>query len=232
MESRGLRLSAKEYKVMRTITNKFRKAWPLAAAFGAAALLAAPAYAADVVNEEPPAPAPVQVAPAGWAGPYVGAQIGGAFSGHVKAPGARTSTSGFSGRGFGGFNWQNGQFVYGIEGDVGYDGSNGHNDGLHSRGRVDGSLRGRVGYAPNDRLLVYGTAGAAAEELKVSTPVASDSRGLIGWTAGAGIDAKLTDKVFARVEYRYTDYGHKDFGGIGRVSDKTNTIEAGLGIKF
>ena len=24
----------------------------------------------------------------------------------------------------------------------------------------------------------------------------------------------------------------KDFGGIGRVSDKTNTIEAGIGVKF
>ena len=49
------------------------------------------------------------------------------------------------------------------------------------------------------------------------------------------MDAKLTDKVFARVEYRYTDYGSHDFnvGGVkSGVRDRSNTIEAGIGIKF
>ena len=60
--------------------DMYKKARPVAVAFGAVALLGAiPAYAADVVNEEPPAPAPVvAVAPSGWAGPYVGAQAGAA----------------------------------------------------------------------------------------------------------------------------------------------------------
>jgi outer membrane immunogenic protein len=130
---------------------------------------------------------------------------------------------------------QNGHFVYGVEGDIGYDGSSGSRAGVRSRGGIDGSLRGRAGYAPNDRLLVYGTAGAAAKSLKVTTPVSSDQNAVYGWTAGAGIDAKLTDKVFARVEYRYTDYGKEAFnvGGVkSNVSDKTNTIEAGIGVKF
>lgn len=210
---------------------------PFAAAVGVTALLgASSAFAADAIAEAPPAPAPVvEAAPSGWAGGYAGAQAGWAFSGRTHTPGNTVHTDGFHGRGFGGFNWQSGHFVYGVEGDVGYDGSKGSHAGVRSRGGVDGSLRGRAGYAPNDRLLVYGTAGAAAKSLKVTTPVSSDQNAVFGWTAGAGIDAKLTDKVFARVEYRYTDYGKEAFnvGGVkSNVSDKTNTIEAGIGIKF
>ncbi len=36
---------------------------------------------------------------------------------------------------------------------------------------------------------------------------------MIGWTAGVGTDIKLTDNVFGRVEYRYTDFGSKSFDG-------------------
>lgn len=215
----------------------FSKVRPIAVAVGVAALLgAAPAFAADAVTEEAPAPAPVMApAPSGWAGGYAGVQGGAAFSGRTHTQGTRVHTDGFHGRGFGGFNMQSGNFVYGVEGDVGYDGSDGSHNGIHSRGGIDGSLRGRAGYAPNDRLLVYGTAGAAAKSLKVTTPVSSDQNAVYGWTAGAGLDAKLTDKVFARVEYRYTGYGKEDFnvGGVkSNVSDNTNTIEAGIGIKF
>jgi outer membrane immunogenic protein len=222
---------------MNTIRNKFIKALPFAAALGAAAMFAIPANAADVLESapQPPAAAPV-VAPAnGWAGAYAGVQGGGNISGQSKTRGVHANTSGGTVRGFGGFNMQNGQFVYGVEGDVGYDGSTGSHAGFHTRGGVDGSLRGRVGYAPTDRILVYGTAGAATKSMRVTTPVSSDRNAMWGWTAGAGIDAKITDKVFARVEYRYTDYGRQKFnvGGVRQnVSDNSNTIEAGIGVKF
>jgi outer membrane immunogenic protein len=224
-----------ELKDMNVRTSKIIK--PFAAAVGATALIGATsAFAADAIAEAPPAPAPiVEQAQSGWAGPYAGIQAGGAFAGRTRTQGTNVHTDGFHGRGFGGFNWQNGNFVYGIEGDVGYDDSSGSHNGIKSKGSVDGSLRGRAGYAPNDRILVYGTAGAAAKRLKIETPTSSDANGVIGWTAGAGIDAKLTEKVFARVEYRYTDYGKHDFnvGGVkSGVHDRTNTIEAGIGIKF
>jgi outer membrane immunogenic protein len=96
-------------------------------------------------------------------------------------------------------------------------------------------LRGRAGFAPNDRILVYGTAGAAAKSLRVTTATSDDRNAVCGWTAGAGIDAKLTDKVFGRVEYRYTDYGKEAFnvGGTRQdVRDNSNTVEAGIGVKF
>ena len=58
---------------------------PLAVAFGLFAL-GGTAYAADVVQEEPPAPAPVAELPvASWAGPYAGLSVGYGFSGHAKA---------------------------------------------------------------------------------------------------------------------------------------------------
>jgi outer membrane immunogenic protein len=221
---------------MKTITNKFIKAVPFAAALGAAAMFAFPANAADVLESAPQPPAAPVVAPAsGWAGPYVGVEGGGNIAGRSKTRGAHANTSGGTVRGFGGFNMQNGHFVYGVEGDVGYDGSTGSHAGFSTRGGVDGSLRGRAGYAPNDRILVYGTAGAAVKSMRVTTPVSRDRNAMWGWTAGAGIDAKITDKVFARVEYRYTDYGRQDFnvGGVKQhVSDNSNTIEAGIGIKF
>ena len=34
---------------------------------------------------------------------------------------------------------------------------------------------------------------------------------MLGWTAGAGVDVKMTEQVFGRVEYRYTDFGSGDF---------------------
>lgn len=222
---------------MKTIRNKFIKAAPFAAALGAVAMFGIiPANAADVVENAPQPPAAPVVAPAsGWAGAYAGVEGGGNISGRTKARGVHANTSGGTVRGFGGFNMQNGHFVYGVEGDVGYDGSTGSRDGFHTRGGVDGSLRGRAGYAPNDRILIYGTAGAAVKSMRVTTPVSSDRNAMWGWTAGAGIDAKITDKVFARVEYRYTDYGRQKFnvGGIRQsVSDNANTIEAGIGVKF
>ncbi|TGU04912.1 porin family protein, partial [bacterium M00.F.Ca.ET.156.01.1.1] len=66
---------------------------------------------------------------------------------------------------YGGYNWQNGQIVYGAEADVNMGderGSAGTVAGRSVEGKqgVNGSLRGRVGYDMNPFLL-YGTAGLA-----------------------------------------------------------------------
>ena len=54
---------------------------------------------------------------------------------------------------------------------------------------------------------------------------------MVGWTAGAGADIMVTDNVFGRVEYRYTDFGSDTFNG-SDVHDKDNRILLGLGMKF
>ena len=64
--------------------NYLKFSRPVAVAFGLFALLGAiPAYAADVVMEEPPAPAaPMEEPPLNtWSGPYAGVTVGYGFSG-------------------------------------------------------------------------------------------------------------------------------------------------------
>ena len=204
--------------------------------------LAAPALAADVVYQEPPAPAPIiESAPvSSWAGPYAGLHLGYGFSGSVddETNANDIATKGWLGGAFGGYNMQNGQFVYGAEADVNFSGVDGANAGLAARSRIDGSLRARAGVAVNDDILIYGTAGVAAERLRVThVPTAdSDTNVMVGYTVGAGTDVKLTDQVFARAEYRYSDYGSKTFDlpGVGNpsVDSSNHRVTLGVGIKF
>jgi outer membrane immunogenic protein len=211
----------------------------LAAAAGLFAFAGAiPAYAADAITtEEPPAPTPIAELPvASWAGPYAGLSLGYGFSGHTKARDipANPSTDGFVGGAFAGYNWQSDNFVYGAEADIGYDGVKGSSNGIKSKAGVDGSLRARLGYSVSPDILLYGTAGGAAKSLKVEDTVtgASDRNTMLGWTAGVGSDIKLTDNLFGRVEYRYTDFGSKNFDGIGHVKANENRVTFGVGMKF
>lgn len=208
----------------------------VATIFAAAAI---PANAADAILE-PPAPpaAPMEVAPvATWAGPYAGAAVGYGFNGEVSADGigGDVDTDGFVGDVFGGWNWQSGTFVYGVEGDVGYNGMEGDEAGVDVEGGVEGSLRARLGVAATDNILIYGTAGGAGARQEVTALGDSDTQTLWGWTAGAGTDVKLTDRSFARLEYRYTDLGDEtyDLGGSSfDVDSSSHRVMVGFGMQF
>lgn len=220
---------------------KTNSKFALSAAMGLAlAAMAAPAMAADVVYQEPPAPQPIiESAPiSSWAGPYGGVQLGYGFSGSADDGVNDIGTDGWVGGAFGGFNMQNGQFVYGVEGDINYSGIEGSNAGFEARSRVDGSVRGRAGVAVTDDILLYGTAGVAAESLRITDEVsgARDSNTMLGYTVGAGADVKLTEDVFARAEYRYTDYGSEEFTlpgvGTAEIDSSNHRVMVGVGIKF
>lgn len=207
---------------------------PLAVALGLFAL-GGTAFAADVVQEEPPAPAPVAELPvASWAGPYVGLSAGYGFGGHADArdAGVNVKTKGFVGGVFGGYQWQQENFVYGAEADLGYNGVKGSSNGIEAKGGLEGSLRARLGYAVTPEILLYGTGGLAGKNQKIEDATTSESKAMFGWTAGVGTDIKITDNVFGRVEYRYTDYGNKDFGDVGNVKVKDNRVTFGVGMKF
>lgn len=217
------------------INSKFARSSLVTA--GLIALLgAAPAFAADAVMEEPPAPAPVETLPvASWAGPYIGLSAGYGFAGKADDAGNEIETDGFIGGGFAGWQWQSDNFVYGIEGDINYNGMSGSNAGVEAESRLDGSLRARLGYAVTPEILLYGTAGGAAQSMKISDAIGSDRQSMVGWTAGAGADIKMTEKVFGRVEYRYSDYGSQDFdtGAGDRSIDTTDhRVTFGVGMKF
>ncbi len=207
---------------------------PLAVALGLFAL-GGTAYAADVVQEEPPAPAPIAELPvASWAGPYAGLNVGYGFSGHSNAKdiGVNVGTKGFVGSVFGGYQWQQENFVYGGEAELGYNGVKGDNAGINSKAGFEGSLRARLGYAVTPEILLYGTGGLAGRSLKIDDGVSSDRATMVGWTAGLGTDIKLTDNVFGRVEYRYTDFGSKSFDNVGKVKATDNRVTFGVGMKF
>lgn len=221
------------------MTAKLTLRQSLMAAAGLASLLAvAPAFAADVVQEEPPAPAaPMEVPPLNtWSGPYAGVTVGYGFSGRLADPvGNSISTDGFIGGGFAGFNIQSNDFVAGVEADVGYNGVKGDDFGLESKGGVDGSLRARLGYAVGENVLLYATGGGALRSVGLSDGVGSDRNTALGWTVGAGADIKLTQQVFGRVEYRYTDYGRDTYSlpsGDYDLKSKDNRIMFGVGMKF
>ncbi|MGB8277442.1 MAG: outer membrane protein [Methylovirgula sp.] len=200
----------------------------LFAAVIAVSVIAGPALAADL----PPLPGPPAYLPPPplftWTGLYVGGQVGyewGASSWTAyddTGLGTAEPTyrpGGFIGGAHVGYNYQIGQFVAGVEGDV--DGSTYSGSGLGSGGNVllsdhlpvQGSIRGRLGVT-FERALIYGTGGVAfaSENLTATNQNngASDSfnNGLVGWTVGGGVEYAVTNNWSVRVEYRYTDYGH------------------------
>src|SRR3970040_1689413 len=103
---------------MRTRLNQ---AWALAAVLLASATASSPASAADLPPPPLPpiyneAPLPPQDVFEGW---WLGGTLGGATVTYDLAPAAGTGdTSGILGGVVGGYSWQSGPFVVGVEGDL------------------------------------------------------------------------------------------------------------------
>lgn len=190
-------------------------------------------------------PAPVVEEAHDWRGSYFGIQGGGVFGSNVAASAPAVAPTAFlngidldgiHGGIFGGYNFQNGNVVFGIDNDFSVTSS----DSSIGTGSADlrtlSSVRGRIGYA-FDRILPYVTGGLAYGNVRVDTPgVGSDSQFQFGWTAGAGVEAALTDYVSARVQYTYSDLGSDVFapnvlGGANVDLGGIHTIRAGVSIK-
>lgn len=179
----------------------------------------------------------------------------------------------FAGGGQIGFNYQVNRFVFGIETDFDYNGT----DDSHYANRqslfafaeapgvaggpvgappyarlnfinnvtqkIDyfGTLRGRVGYTPVDRLLVYATGGFAYGHvssnsdalIKLSIPfgaapqagdqivekalfAGSSSGDQPGWTVGGGVEYALSRRWSVKAEYLFVDLGSQTY--IARTS--------------
>ncbi len=55
----------------------------------------------------------------------------------------------------------------------------------------------------------------------------------VGWTAGAGVEAKLSGPWSAKIEYLYVDLGHDGTTTPGAdASFTTNIVRAGINYKF
>lgn len=213
---------------------KFARPFAIAALLAASAM---PALAADAIEAAPEPAVPMEEPPlATWGGPYAGISLGYGW-GDAEAPaGNEFDTDGFLGAVFAGYNFEFGSVVAGVEGDLGYSGVEGENAGVSVDSGIEGSLRARLGYAFSPDVLPYITAGVAGKNVEVSAGGASDENTMVGWTAGAGVDVKVTENMFVRGEYRYTDFGSDDFttaGGFnGEVDSKDHRATLGVGFKF
>ena len=219
--------------------------------------LSGTAIAADaIVDYQPVTPAPVVESPVfDWSGAYLGAAVGYVFQHPTEVAafdpaGNRfsnryvTGADGFVGGIFGGYNADWNGFVFGVEGDVDYADSSETREtfggtaltsmdlGLH------GSLRARMGYA-FDRTLVYVTGGLAIADLEYgvtdATGSATNTSTKTGYTVGAGVDFAVTDALFLRGEYRFTDYGSDALSTAAATYDfdtETHIVKVGLGYKF
>jgi outer membrane immunogenic protein len=183
----------------------------------AAALLASPAVAADM-SRGYTAPAPYSAF--SWAGLYVGANLGYQF-GTVHNSGA--DPDGFMGGLQVGYNWQTGQFVYGVETDIQFSNAEDTSGANKFSNPWFGTVRGRLGVAMNN-MLFYGTGGLAYGEGKLVSPFGTETHSHFGWTAGVGAEVALARNWSAKVEYLFIDLTDERYTFTGLEHDFTSSL--------
>lgn len=174
-----------------------------------------------------------------WTGLYVGAQAGYAWgedkimdqeiSSGVSDWNDEFDLDGTTGGIYGGYNYQNGPWVFGVEGDAEIADVEGDNpnwpfgDTITAKITSQGSARGRVGYVYNNNVMFYGTGGIAFANIKTRylSGVAIDSYDQMrsGWTLGAGVEYAFAPNWTARLDYRYADFG--------RITNHAATTDSG-----
>lgn len=142
-----------------------------------------------------------------------------------------------------GYDIQRGSTVFGVEGEVtGSSISDRSSNVLNAGDRLrvkagrDLYVGGRLGFLAGPNTLLYAKAGYTNAQFITdysspnSTP-ALDLRSrdnLGGWRLGAGAEFKLTNQVFAKAEYRYSNYGSQANG----VDPERHQIVTGIGVRF
>lgn len=234
-----------------------------AVAFGAV-MIAGQALSADYYGnsggykDPPPGPS------AGyWQGPYIGATFGWAwsainagnntliFANQGTVPFSQPGTSGMIGGGVLGYNAQAGNFVYGIEADLGgldagVSGTRTVSGGtvtVKSNAGFYGDLTGRAGvtlgsalvYAKGGFAFFNGNVHTAVHVTSPASDISQDSGMFTGWTAGGGLEYKLTHALTVKAEYQYIDIDNTNFScciasSIGKIDDNitANTMKVGL----
>lgn len=170
----------------------------------------------SVLSYEPSAAAP------GWAGAHFGGYTAWAWADgdHDEIGGGSDGGFDFSGNVSGiqaGYDWQRGNFVYGIEADIGLSDAEDHGSSLDDKLDLErigmdwlSTLRARVGYDFGS-YLVYATGGAAFAGIDLYDDGDNDTKTMSGWTLGAGVEAKVTANNTVKIEYLHADFGDDDF---------------------
>jgi opacity protein-like surface antigen len=190
-----------------------------------------------------------------WAGPYVGANFGGAFSAgeHVLTPigWGTTNPSGVLGGLQAGYNYLlTPNWLLGLEGELAWTSAQGKANFVDPAGTASLSitsdhnwydtLTGRVGYVMGP-LMLYAKGGLAWMNADYRMEVNSGLDGLTlanttrpGWIAGGGLEYMLGSHWSAKLEYDHLAFGSKDlefvnpFGTSVTVKTEVNQVKAGV----
>jgi len=208
--------------------------------------LTATAAAADLSR---PAPQPYYKAPVmapaySWTGFYIGINGGGGFGRSAWDNTGGFDISGGLVGGTIGYNYQFGQAVVGLEGDIDWADINGTSTtvgcptGCKTSDNWLSTVRGRLGYAA-DRFMPFITGGAAFGDVQTSVPgFAGATSDRAGWTLGAGLEFALAQNWTAKAEYLYVDLGKFNCGlscsasATDNVSFTTSLVRAGVNYRF
>ena len=219
-----------------------------------ATIVSCPAWAGGLtvpVIDQPISVQPVAViAPLDWAGGYVGGNLGYGTA-EIEAQdilALQTDALGISRTLFkpdgltaglrGGYDWQRGQFVFGLGGEYTLgDRDSGLEDAdtaatlsnptatLSEVGRVFG----RVGYATGP-WLPYALLGYSTAKLEISGPDGGEGD-IEGVTAGIGVERRFMGNFSGYGEYSYTDFGDVA-GADDQISVDLNEIRLGVNYRF
>ncbi len=176
-----------------------------------------------------------------------------------------TSSNGFIGGVQAGYNYQMGQFVAGVEADIDYNSSTKtsstsatfaaipYTNTAKSQLNYLGTVRGRLGFTPIDRFLVFATGGLAYGGVKetISFTGSPSTNGNFygsknstraGYTIGAGIEYAVTTNWIVKAENLYYDLGKTNvtisdgqFAGTTATykrNENGHIIRAGVNYKF
>lgn len=161
------------------------------------------------------------MAPEAVAAPFEGARVA-VLAGLDRtdaAPGAGAS-DGFFYSGQLGFDITVDPVIVGVEADVAGSTATGRVGAVRSEQGIFATAALRVGVPIGERLLPFVRAGYAYHEVRRSG--ASDLSSS-GFTAGAGVEYGVSERLFLRGEYRYADYGDRLRG---------QQFLAGFGVRF
>ncbi len=197
-----------------------------AACAAAMILSGTPATTVSAADFTPPPEPYIEAYVPSWSGCYIGGHGGGAWFDHDGnldgAPDVSIDGDGVLYGALGGCQWQSGNLVFGIEGDVSF----GEVDG--SSGAIDdfdvepvGTIRGRLGMPLSDRLLPFVTVGLGIADADArATGLGVDSQTHLGLVAGGGMDFRITDNISLRGEFLAHFYGEEEYEYAGGFTDK------------
>ena len=226
-------------------------------------LVAKAAHAADPYSyggyKDQPLP---QALPAPfWQGFYAGGNVGGLWSTIdaadnvvfvmptvVVQPNQSASVSGLFGGAQAGYNFETGNFLYGVEGDIGWmDNSGSHTFDfappanpitVSSKAGWYGDITARGGFVYGDALF-YAKGGFAfltgdVNVADLTDGISQSSGTLTGWTIGAGLEYMINPRWSVKAEYLYFDLSNNNccFSSTAGFDDRVTMQTVKVGFNF